>query len=393
MNARILYLVFSLFLVCHPNATLSQDKAAEDGKTQEDKVQEDKAPEDNGDQEVSDDVEPQQPQRLNGSLPRNRVPAGEVDAMEKLASYLDENAQLWLESEHGRFLSFWQQHRAAESKGALLIIHAEGEHPAWPKIHKPLHDSLPNYGWSTLAISVPKHAQQPIPQRSFPPKVKVSAISVDQEAEENKDQPQEGDKEAEKNDNNMPTAAAPTTNKPVNTTPNPITGQNQISTEIIIEKRLETALAFLHDEGQYNIIVLGSGSGAIHATEFIRKTTPKIDNPALKAKLKKPFYALILINADNQLPGQASYSNWFHDPALPILDIYLADGYGKQNDAKARKILAKQYKAAHYKQVALTSIHSEKNWEENKISRRVRGFLEKYVAGIEVDRATYKRVR
>ena len=42
-----------------------------------------------------------------------------------------------------------------EPKGAILILHGRGYHPAWPTVIQPLRTTLPEKGWATLSIQMP----------------------------------------------------------------------------------------------------------------------------------------------------------------------------------------------------------------------------------------------
>lgn len=333
---------------------------------------------------------PKKPQRLPSSLKRQRKPDSEDESMALLGDYLSKDALLWLETEYGRFLSVWQKDRSGDPKGALLIIHAEGEHPAWPNTTKPLHDTLPDNGWATLAVSLPPPDERKIPKRTLPPKVKRIIQSKEEDNEVNED--------GEKSDAQAKTAAI-AENKVAEKTevapPEPtIQEDEKLSAEFVTEKRLEAALQFLHDQGQFNLIVLGNGSGAIRAHDFIDKITPKIDNPRLKAKVERPVRAMVIVNARNRLPTMdETYQNWFSDPEIPVLDIFVQDDYRNKIDAKKRKTLARQKKVLTYKQVRLNSINPEKSWNENGLSRRVRSFLDSNAVGIEVKNAKLRKYK
>lgn len=340
-----------------------------------------------------EDAQPKKAQRLPSSLKRQRNPSSEDGSMALLGEYLSEDSLIWLNTEFGRFISVWQKDRSGDPKGALLIIHAEGEHPAWPNTTQPLHDTLPDDGWATLAISLPAPDERKIPQRTFPTKAKRIIQSEDDNSNE------EG---GEKSDEQAKTAAIAedsaedkVAEKPEVTPPTPTIQEEDVApppSELVTEKRLEAALQFLHDQGQFNLIVLGSGSGAIRAHDFIDKITPKIDNPKLKAKLERPIRAMVIVNARNRLPiMEEAYQNWFSDPEIPVLDIFVQDNYRNKVEAKKRKILARQKKVVTYKQVRLNSINPEKSWNENSLSRRVRSFLDTNAVGIEVKNAKVQK--
>lgn len=338
----------------------------------------------------------QRPIRLPANTPRSREPANDRDAMATLAKNIPEGAQLWLETRNERFLGFWQEDRSGDPKGALLILHAEGEHPNWPVTTRPLHDTLPNYGWATLAISLPSPDLPEVARRSLPVKVKpIKLAETDEETEVNEGADKaDGETDsteamAEAEQATLPTP--PPTPSPAQPKPEPKT--QRVSAELITEQRLETALRFLHDQGQFNLIIVGNGAGAIRAQDFIEKITPKVTNKALKDRLEKPFRALVLVNGRNRLPSmEKDYDKWFSDPEVPVLDIFLKTDSRNQQDSNQRKVIARQKQVLVYQQVRLSALNAEKSWGENRLSRRIRSFLDNNAVGIEVKNAKINRI-
>lgn len=41
------------------------------------------------------------------------------------------------------------------SRGAVMILHGRGHHPAWPTVVQPLRTTLPDNGWGTLSLQLP----------------------------------------------------------------------------------------------------------------------------------------------------------------------------------------------------------------------------------------------
>lgn len=337
--------------------------------------------------ETTTDATPSKPTRLPNNTPRAQFPAKENNTMQLLAKQLPKDAFLWLEAESGQFLGIWQKDRSGYSKGALLIVHAEGEHPMWPHTTKPLHDTLPDYGWATLAISLPKPDLPSPPQRTLAVKSKLQAQAAGSESSQ--PQTDAGDIDEEKTGEDTIENEKAVAEKPSATLE---TRVPKVSSEIIAEQRLEAALRFLHDQGQFNLILLGNGSGAIRIHDFLEKVTPKISNPKLKERFEKPVRAMIILNGRNQLPiEEDAYQGWFNDPEIPVLDIFIANDYRNQKEAKIRKTLAKQKKVTAYKQVRMTAINHEKSWGENKLSRRIRSFLDSNAVGVEVQNAKHAK--
>ncbi|MBX2809260.1 MAG: alpha/beta hydrolase family protein [Cellvibrionaceae bacterium] len=314
------------------------------------------------------------PQRPPAAARRPSIPGSHYETMKLLAADLAEETFVWLKNGETAYLAVWQPDRSGSPKGALLILHAEGETPMWPQLSKPLHNTLPDYGWATLAISLPLPDPPAIPTRTLPAKTRPTGIE-------------------------QPTKQTTAETSPAENRPAEAASQSQAKTPSIMaeadtEQRLTEALRFLHDQGQFNVIILGSGVGAIRAQYFIDKITPKVTNPRLKATLEKPIRALVLVNARNQLhAGAEVFKDWFSDPEIPVLDIFLTTDKRNSQAAKQRQILARQKNIGVYKQVRIAALSREKSWEENRLSRRIRSFLDNNAVGIEVDNATVRRYK
>ncbi len=319
------------------------------------------------------------PTRLPSNQQRSQFPSNDGSDnghMAALGGQLDQfkEAAVWLEtSNNERFLSLWQPDRSGNPRGALLIIHSEGEHPAWPNTTKPLHETLPDYGWATLALSLPEPEQAPIPKRTLAVKTALVEKTDDQEGSLSTDAT-ENDKPQETEEASQTMAEKPSTSSN-NTT---------VSPEVITEQRLESALRFLHDQGQFNVVILGNGTGAIRANTFLNNNTPKTDSPSLANA--KPFRGIVLLNGRNRLPTMdTDYKGWFSDPSIPVLDIYLNEDQRNQQAAKARKVLAKQKRVEIYKQVRLSHLKYTKGGQENILSRRIRSYLKANATGVETN--------
>jgi hypothetical protein len=325
------------------------------------------------------------PPRITWQAERHSSPVNNSQQMEVIANYLNEDGIAWIESEYGKFFAIWQEDRSGDAKGAVLIVNAEGEHPSWPQTTKPLHESLPDYGWATLAIQLPFARTKTIPQRTLSVKVRPTPVIQEIEAApvEAESTVPTSESTTEKTTPNKETAIATTTN---NTMP-----EKTINIDKEIEAKLASALKFLHERGQFNIVLMGNGVGAIRTHEFMKSITPKITDKKLKAKIEKPIRASIIFNARNKRTlDDKDYEEWFFDPEVPILDIYTDTDIRNLHDAKVRKTLGKQKKVTTHSQVKLAEMSYEKNHNENRLSRRIRSFLDAYVQGIEVANARLK---
>jgi hypothetical protein len=262
----------------------------------------------------------------------------------------------WLQDDGARpFLALWHPDRTGDAKGVLLIIHAEGEHPTWPQTTKPLHDSLPDYGWGTMGIQLPEPVPLAIAKRT------IAAKSAT-------------------------TETAPATQKTTEED-NAVTGKPLTNPQVedISHQRLAAALAFLHTKGQYNIVIMGSGIGAIRTHRFIHKIAPTASDPEPRWGLEHPIRSSIIFNARNKLPNESTvYKDWFAIPSIPVLDIYTDHDVRNEKDARKRKMLSKQAKEITYRQIKIAEIAYETSWQENQLSRRIRSFLNTNYQGFEV---------
>ena len=385
--------LFFLLLLASAAVSFAQEESPppseESSKTVEEPSSED---------EVS---QPKRPQRIPSSVPRSRNPKGDTELMKVLEQHTQNKESLiWLETPKEPFLAIWNADRSGNPKGALLIIHTDNSTPVWPILTNPLHASLPDYGWSTLAIGLPLPTTRKPPKRTLPVKA-VHIKTEEQGSDASEDSPSNNESSSSASEpastENPEDISTPTPNESSETEiaeSNPSFDEQHKNTEADTITRLETALRFLHDKGQFNIVLLGSDAGALRAQRFIDIITPKIDNPRLKEKVEKPIRALIIVNGRNQLPGDDSqFKQWFTDPEIPILDMYF-DTY-QQNiaDAKMRKTLAKQKQVTVYQQVKISSLNFENSWEENRLSRRIRGFMDVNASGVEVKGAKLQRYK
>jgi hypothetical protein len=242
-----------------------------------------------------------------------------------------------------------------------------------------------------MAISLPDQYLKKIPKRTLKLK-KVPVKKTVQEEETEINEP------TVTKETNTKIAEATTINESKKGNDNVNTKENSSLVDDVrkrgehIEKRLVSAIKFLHDRGQFNIVLMGNGTGAIRTHTFIKSITPQINDAQLKKKLEKPIRASIIFNARNRLPtDNEDYQEWFFDPDIPILDIYTAGDTRNQEDAKIRKALGKNKKAVVHSQIKLTEMSYETSWGENRLSRRIRSFLDAYVQGIEVGNRSHKK--
>jgi predicted alpha/beta-hydrolase family hydrolase len=54
-----------------------------------------------------------------------------------------------------KFLALYTESSTEKVKGAVIILHGIGVHPAWPDVVETLREELPEHGWHTLSLQMP----------------------------------------------------------------------------------------------------------------------------------------------------------------------------------------------------------------------------------------------
>ncbi|MDH5435601.1 MAG: alpha/beta hydrolase family protein [Gammaproteobacteria bacterium] len=65
-----------------------------------------------------------------------------------------------LKTKDAEFLALYAEPEGEKVKGAVIMIHGIGVHPAWPDVINPLRIQLPEMGWHTLSIQMPVLANE-----------------------------------------------------------------------------------------------------------------------------------------------------------------------------------------------------------------------------------------
>lgn len=146
-----------------------------------------------------------------------------------------------------------------------------------------------------------------------------------------------------------------------------------------VQDEIRAGIASLNARGVFNIAILGEGEGALHALRYIASLPPRKQGEITQIR------ALVMINADN---GQGeSDIGALGSIGLPILDAWLANDLDEQQQARERKRLAST-SATYYQQARLPYTTYQSSRGENRVTKRIRGWLDKNVAGFMVDSGT-----
>lgn len=333
-------------------------------------------------------------------IPAEPAPYGsrEERDMTLLAQGVEDETAVWLEALEQPFLALYEQELTGNAVGAVLIINAEGQHSSWPTTSERIRLSLPEFGWNTLSTELPIPESRPIPLRSPPIKAPPAETATDAEGEPSSGtappasatEPIQAAKGEDKEIYDSSTdqlsdgSVGPTaTDATIAATK---ADELKIPTEDVAVARLHAAINYLHQQGQFNIVLMGSGVGALRSVCFL-KDIPKVDATSQTRLIR----SLVMINARNRLPfDDRELHKCLETPDMPVLDIYTGRDDRNQAEAKERRKYAHRQRYETFQQIRLPELARNTMLGENRLSRRIRGFLEKHARGVKVDNAVIK---
>ena len=251
------------------------------------------------------------------------VQRAEVDyqrlLLQAMLEQVEEKEILQLElDEERQFIALAKEALSDQPKGRVLLLPADGHHPNWPEGLASLRTQLADYGWHTLALSLPVYQPLGPPQRTLPPGPLLSRLgsSAATPAENDEDPDQAGfaggfdEPEAD-----------PASEEPVSQDPAERLAQQQ--DEVVA--RLQVALNHFPDQGRQVLVLQGE------AVFWLL--------PWLAAQADRQPLALVLLHVQVPAGAQAddlnallrSLENW------PLLDIYTASDRQQARLAEQRQ--------------------------------------------------------
>ncbi len=318
-------------------------------------------------------------------------------ALTLLSNELDTSDIRWLSAQGEKFLALWQPDRTGNPFGAVLILNGEGQSVDEPDEINAIRNNLSHYGWATLSVHLPPPKTHDIPPRPSPaPKTdkkdeaQDAADGTGTEESDTSSNQEEGSPATDTMQSNSDAAKQSTTDQST-AGQSAAMQKNQDHPEDLSKARINAAITFLNEQGQYNIVMVGHGVGAARAMRYIDATssgknagTAKVKS---RGKIQRLIRALVLVQARNHIPEtDDQLTDYFSDPSLPILDLYFGDHFLDRIDTKARAKAARAARIENYYQIKILRPTETDEGSENRLTRRIRGFLNKHAKGVEVER-------
>lgn len=316
-----------------------------------------------------------------------------------------------LSSTEETFYGLFLPQASGNPQGGILILHDEQQHGHWPDIIGPLREYLPLFGWSTLTIELPdqlkrqripretsplvdKTGQDPEEQKSdddiSPDSEKIALLETDNtESEEAKDN---DGSETNTSDNLQDNITEIDDNEPAlprldKLPTQPVAEEKaeavaEIKVDRIAEyqsqnrQRINTAIEYLRQQNQFNVIVIGFGRGGSWAIDYIHQQIQQEDQPK--------GLTLITIDVMPNIYNKDLIYQQLGDISVPYLDLMQSNKQFKNKSAAKRLSIMRRNNNANYQQITTPEISSYHELE-NATNRRIRGWIKTHASGTQIN--------
>lgn len=297
---------------------------------------------------------------LTPSTQKKSIPRSEPNPLNSLLTDLSQLQQdadseiIQLGSGENEFHAFYKESSSAIIHGGAIIFPDDRTHPNWPIVTNPLRIGLSNYGWATLALSLPQTATNANPIRTLPSLKIIRDRSVADET----DPPVTP---SENMAQSIQEATPKTDHSPENYK--------------LIMQRGAAAIQALQQKSIKRFVIIGVGTGATWATALA-------DNLQDQADIK-----LLIINAQQSQDVSApTLLDLIPKLKTISLDIYSAPpGHTikpYKDASKLRIETARRHNLSNYHQSRLPQITNQLSGQE-WLLRYTRGLLTTYIIKAE----------
>lgn len=268
----------------------------------------------------------------------------------------------------------------AQARGVVVLLPGIEETFDWPIAIGPLRRKLPDAGWHTLSLNLPAPpvsvlpaghvtagpvAEQVIVYAPMPEEAEPQSIDEPEPIEAEPEPVDETDEEvpAEEPANEEPTAATfATIAPPSKPKPMPLPDYPQR-----ISNFIDAAVAHAQTLNAAEIILLGHHEGAHWALDYASKN----------ASITPVQMRIVLISPRNSDLLSASYAHLIEENIQPLADFYYKNHTTEHKAAQQRLNASRRANSQRYHQIALTTASGVQDIEQERLFRRVKGWLNK----------------
>ena len=242
-----------------------------------------------------------------------------------------------IQSGDERFLALWLPANVGEPSGAVILLPGDAENADGATAVGPLRRKLPDGGWHSLSLTLPDPDHDAPPLRlPEPPTSAAAEAAADGKVE------------------TAPSAA-----------PDPAAdGDSRRSAHAQrVMARIDAGIAFARQQQASRIVLLGHGSGAYWATQYLAERQPE------------DIHNLLLVAAAVPAGFSPPLDELVPQLELATGDFYYKDQAGDRQAALRRLQASKRVKHPTYVQVAMKALPGNRGVEQEQLYRRLRGWL------------------
>jgi hypothetical protein len=272
---------------------------------------------------------------------RPALPERSVSEAQALEQRLEQREQQWLQADDERFLALWLPANVGEPSGAVILLPGDAENADGATAVGPLRRKLPDGGWHSLSLTLPDPDHDAPPLRLPEPPTSAAAEAA-------------ADDEASGEAETAPSAA-----------PDPAANDaaRRCAHAQRVMARIDAGIAFARQQQASRIVLLGHGSGAYWAAQYLAERQPE------------DIHNLLLVAAAVPAGFSPPLDELVPQLELATGDFYYKDQAGDRQAALRRLQASKRVKHPTYVQVAMKALPGNRGIEQEQLYRRLRGWL------------------
>ena len=244
---------------------------------------------------------------------------------QELTAAVTEGSILHLGEGRESFLAIFSNSQTRKSRGGIILLHDVNGHADWPDVIAPLRRRMTQYGWNTLSIQLPQ-AREITQALKRPPAANDSAFTAMEQE---------------------------------------------------IDRRIQAAIAYCHDQKIVNIVLLGHQFGAIMASRFAAKYTSQENsiNALVAISLFSPVMESdIFLNQDTLKEIHTAFLEVTpNQSSLFTLDI-----------ARKREAFMKRSGHDKYRQIHIIGADYTFSGAEITLASRIEGWLARMTTSVKI---------
>ena len=288
-----------------------------------------------------------------------------------LSEALPADEVVWLKAGDERLLALYLKEQRGQARGGVIILAEHYHQPSERYWINNLRHTLPTKQWHSLVLAMPEPSFDTTANTAPEQVMAANAPNHKQSDEQGHEQVVDTTTKqntTETTPNPSPAPQDPVTDNAADKSASPSTPSYQRRAFAAID----AAIRYFNDQGIYNMAIVSEGSSAVYAMQYISNNSDQ------------QIRGLAIINARNPF-NDTRLIELIAEQSLPLLDIYFGLDYRDQREAQQRKVASRKLASGQYLQIELPRIATRWDNHEGRLSKRVRGWLDRTASGFEVE--------